>query len=642
MPMLPRYLSVPPAATAAPGSFLGRIAGRMGALAGIVSAFLGAGITRNPLRGKTWRRTRPSLRTLAASALCAASTIVFWRALVLHQDAQIRRVVDFNGADIAHDLHVHIESLAEAIEHLATLARDSDTAGAGWEAAARQLFIRPLGPEAIEWLDEGLTVRERLVAPRRTCAPLRAPTADPFDNQGEEVVIRSARPLDADPFEAGDNRPVLSLVAPVRSAGSRSVMAGIFDVRTLVGTLLARHRPEFSLRVSVGATELYRSFGSGADEGSRWRRSYEVKLPGGRRWTLEVGPSPHLLSAVNTPFPEMLLVSGLMVSVLVLVAMHRGNVAWSRSRVLARLNDALRIEMRERVEAQRKAEALARELENRVEARTAELARVNTELRAENARRQHAQAVLARSNEDLRHFASFVSHELRQPLASGQIYVDLLDSTGSGELRSQEATRYLSRLRASFSRMTSFVDSLRRLTRVAPGTSAAFEPVDLTALARDVARSFEPESTQARARVEVANLPVIDADKTQFRQVLFNLIENALKYRREDVPLVVRIDGGLGNAIAHGDHAVCEIRISDNGRGFDPAEAESVFQVFHRLSHGSARGSGLGLAICRRIIENHGGSIRAEAASGVGATFIITVPARHDHESSRPAPLPNP
>lgn len=133
----------------------------------------------------------------------------------------------------------------------------------------------------------------------------------------------------------------------------------------------------------------------------------------------------------------------------------------------------------------------------------------------------------------------------------------------------------------------------------------------------------------------MGDLPTIDADPTQVRQLLQNLIGNGLKFHRENEAPVVKVHGTLWNdQDGHGggaNQAVerCQITVEDNGIGFDEEYADRIFGVFQRL-HGRKEyeGSGIGLSVCRKIAERHGGSIIAKSAPGKGATFIVTLPVK--------------
>ena len=137
---------------------------------------------------------------------------------------------------------------------------------------------------------------------------------------------------------------------------------------------------------------------------------------------------------------------------------------------------------------------------------------------------------------------------------------------------------------------------------------------------------------QSGGQVEIDELPIISADPLQMRQLLQNLLGNALKFQRPDVPPLVRVscrmvsgpssDGDTGSQPAR-----CEPIVTDNGVGFDAAYSEQIFELFQRL-HGRDQyeGTGMGLAICQKIVERHQGSIVANGVVDVGASFVIRLP----------------
>ncbi len=148
-----------------------------------------------------------------------------------------------------------------------------------------------------------------------------------------------------------------------------------------------------------------------------------------------------------------------------------------------------------------------------------------------------------------------------------------------------------------------------------------FVRVDLGALAREVIADLETSIAEAGGRVEVGHLPTIDADPLQMRQLLQNLLGNALKYRRPDQPLIVRVESPPLDA------RQCALTVSDNGIGFDDQYAERIFGMFERLhNRKDYEGSGIGLAICRSIAEHHGGTITAISTPGQGSTFTVSLP----------------
>src|SRR4051812_45656212 len=140
---------------------------------------------------------------------------------------------------------------------------------------------------------------------------------------------------------------------------------------------------------------------------------------------------------------------------------------------------------------------------------------------------------------------------------------------------------------------------------------------------------------QKKARIEVSALPVIDGDPVQLQQRFQNLISNAVKFHKPEAKPEVVISAKTIVASEHslkgaaGGEEMCEIRVQDNGIGFDGRFADQVFVVFQRLhSRSEFEGTGIGLAICRKITDRHGGMIVAKSSEGEGATFIVTLPVR--------------
>jgi signal transduction histidine kinase len=130
--------------------------------------------------------------------------------------------------------------------------------------------------------------------------------------------------------------------------------------------------------------------------------------------------------------------------------------------------------------------------------------------------------------------------------------------------------------------------------------------------------------------VDLEPLPTVDADRLQMRQLLQNLVANAIKFRQAGTAPRVRV---WARPAADGGHeATWEVCVRDNGIGLDPACADRIFRPFERLhGHSAFEGSGLGLAVCARIVDRHGGRIRVEGVPGAGATFIVSLPASRRH-----------
>jgi PAS domain S-box-containing protein len=238
---------------------------------------------------------------------------------------------------------------------------------------------------------------------------------------------------------------------------------------------------------------------------------------------------------------------------------------------------------------------------------------------------------LARSNAELEQFAYVASHDLQEPLRKVRAFGDRLNAKFGG-LLPEQGRDYLARMVNASERMQTLINDLLQYSRVTT-KAQPFAPVDLNEIARQVVSDLELQVERQHGRIEVGSLPTIDADHTQLRQVLQNLIGNALKFRRQTEDPVVQVRGEVVPAgeMASGESAqsaeLLQLTVEDNGIGFDRKHAERIFGVFQRL-HGrdAYEGTGMGLAICRKIAERHGGSLTADSAPGKGTTFTLTLP----------------
>lgn len=244
--------------------------------------------------------------------------------------------------------------------------------------------------------------------------------------------------------------------------------------------------------------------------------------------------------------------------------------------------------------------------------------------RVEQLLAQHAEE-LARSNAELEQFAYIASHDLQEPLRKVRAFGDRLNSK-FGDLLPEQGRDYLHRMVNASERMQQLINNLLDYSRVTT-KARPFEEVDLNEVLRQVTSDLELQLERTGGRVEGGGLPTIVADATQMRQLLQNLIGNALKFSKPEEPPVVKVQGRVLPGSAGGEGAVCELTVEDNGIGFEPKHAERIFGVFQRL-HGrdTYEGTGMGLAICRKITERHRGTITAGSRPGEGARFTVRLP----------------
>jgi PAS domain S-box-containing protein len=240
-----------------------------------------------------------------------------------------------------------------------------------------------------------------------------------------------------------------------------------------------------------------------------------------------------------------------------------------------------------------------------------------------------ALAALEHSNAELQQFAYVASHDLSEPLRMVSSYLQLLRRRYHGRL-DEDADEFIDYAVEGAGRMRSLIEDLLAYSRA--GRGAAPERVELQELIADVLRVLAGAVVDARAQVTVGDLPAVEGDAGQLRQLLQNLVANALKFRGEGRARVW-VEGGP----AEGQPGMAQLCVADAGIGIDPRHHDRVFKMFQRLHDREAyEGTGIGLAICRKIVERHGGQIWIDERAGGGTAFRFTLPL-----AAEPAPLPS-
>ena len=260
-----------------------------------------------------------------------------------------------------------------------------------------------------------------------------------------------------------------------------------------------------------------------------------------------------------------------------------------------------------------------------------------------------ANAKLERRNRALRDFAYIASHDLQEPLRKIRAFSNLV-LEDYGDAVDETGHHYLERMQDAAERMSQLINDLLVYSRITT-QAQPFEPVDLEAVAQNVRSDLDLQIADVDGTVEVGDLPTVEADPTQIRQLLQNLIGNGLKFHRPDTPPHVRVAGTVEPAppdlqqsgrLDASCSEICRLTIADNGIGFEESHADRIFSPFKRL-HGrdEYEGTGMGLAICRRIVERHGGDITAESTPGEGTTFTVLLPVARAEEDAAPQADPS-
>jgi signal transduction histidine kinase len=256
----------------------------------------------------------------------------------------------------------------------------------------------------------------------------------------------------------------------------------------------------------------------------------------------------------------------------------------------------------------------------------AKLLAVNRKLEASNLQLERRASELARSNAELDQFASIASHDLQEPLRKVRTFTEQLAAIESDGLP-ERAADYAVRGNRAAARMQGLIQDLLQFSRVT-SKPRRFSEVDLNEVISEVLDDLSVEIEESGAGVSVGTLPTISADPLQMRQLVHNLVSNAIKFRRKGVTPEITIRAEVVGEVAR-------LVVADNGIGFDPQYSTRIFNVFERLNgRDEYAGTGIGLALCHKIAMRHGGGILALGELGVGATFTVTLPL--DHPASEP------
>jgi PAS domain S-box-containing protein len=258
-------------------------------------------------------------------------------------------------------------------------------------------------------------------------------------------------------------------------------------------------------------------------------------------------------------------------------------------------------------------------------------------------------------NSELEKFAYIASHDLQEPLRKMITYTSLLEKEIQG-VAGEKSLMYLDKIVGSSERMQNLISDILNLSRFS-SSEITFEQVNINEIVHNVMSDLEVVIQTSGASINLSNLPVVEANASQMNQLFQNLISNGIKFRKPDVKPVITIQSEivtgdllkkdqfagahykflmLGNQKVWTNEKFCRIIVKDNGIGFNEEYADRIFEVFQRLHNKSQyEGTGIGLAICKKIVENHHGTITANSKPGEGAIFIIVLPASQKNFTRR-------
>lgn len=225
---------------------------------------------------------------------------------------------------------------------------------------------------------------------------------------------------------------------------------------------------------------------------------------------------------------------------------------------------------------------------------------------------------LTRSNEDLQQFAHVASHDLKEPVRKVETFASRLKQDPDTVL-SEKGNIYMDKILSATKRMSSMIEGVLRYSSLS-NLNQDFVPVDLNQVIRGIESDLEISIEQRNAKIVSDNLPTVNGSMVLLYQLFYNLVNNSLKFAARGIPPEIRItcerEGGF-----------YRIDVKDNGIGFPAKFSDAIFETFTRLnSKDQYEGTGLGLSLCKKIVERHGGSIKASSDESDGALFTVLLP----------------
>lgn len=560
---------------------------RTGAVTMVGFMVLGAGVLASAWHLSDWQTADRPHWVAALGGLCIfLLSMLLWRILALQERVQFDQIIEAETVGLSREIGPLLQSRIASLKRIAKRqeARNASSLHE-WESEAALYIGYQDSRTIIGWLNADFKLRAAapreksgvILAAARTSEDVLRKAAQEVQGQSSAVFTRVSR--------AQDDLEFL-IAAPLERGGrADGFVVSVFSLKTALAPILTeKFLRGYSVAITGAGQPLYQSDARGGLLDREWGREASFRI-GNAVWQVRVWPRAGRLAKAQSDTPETALAVGFIIAFLVMLVVELNYAARRHAIALEEVSSRLREEVAERKNAHEELEKLTGEL--------------------------------TRSNQELQQFAYVASHDLQEPLRMVVSYMQLVERRYRDKL-DDDGKEFIHFAVDGASRMQKLIQSLLTYSRVA-SKGKPLEPTPLERAFEQALSNLCMAIEETGATVTRDELPTVLADETQFMQLFQNLLGNAIKFHGTEPPRVhVSVED-------KGDEWLFSVR--DNGIGFDPQYAERIFVIFQRLQRRDEYpGTGIGLSVCKKIVERHGGSIRAESQIDRGAVFYFTIP----------------
>lgn len=526
------------------------------------------------------------LLAVSVGIVVAIGTVMLWQELHKSSDEQIKRIIESESYAARSQLARNIERIFSQLESIQTFwITYGQIPSQQWSDDVEIEMAKIPGITTILWDDPGNQVRFA----RTTENPVFDFRPDDKQWLAYQLLLARARQVDvntlAGPFLNEAGKPFFEVYIVEGNLENSGRLVAIVDAHVLLASLLSDESPGFAVKVFWRDEMLYER-DTAASKALKtpdiWVREGKINTSMNAIWTVVHAPTRELFLDYESPSIDLILLLGLIISVLMATLTFENGRSFLRARAAEK--------------AEHKLAELNRNLEQVVETRTREL---------------------KNRTRDMQTITDSISHDVRSPLSTIAVNVQLFEAQNEGKLAPQSLTT-LQRIPPAVSQIAEILDRMLGLSTVAHSTFKP-EPLSITDLIEDVFEDLQASEPPPSVELTIGDLPDAFADERMVKVLLTNLLSNSMKFTRSKAERRIEVSASISDSVT----IYC---ISDNGIGFHQDSAEELFIAFQKLDEGKVdSGVGLGLAIVARVVGRHGGRIWAEGVPGERASFFFTL-----------------